>query len=141
MRSGMITLREIENNSMIVSVVHTDGASKFTEPVRYNPGEGLMGAILDEGSTIVIEKVSEEPRFLGRMGLYDPELPFIGSPIYIEEGDTIGVLPNRITTCFWANAPGLWRYCQPDCAKRQMLRLVERKQRHLLSERDRSNRR
>jgi len=36
--------------------------------------------------------VSEEPRFLGRLGLYDPELPFIGSPIYIEEGDTIGVL-------------------------------------------------
>ena len=92
MRSGMITLKEIENNSMIVSAVYTDSAGKLDQPVRYNPGEGLMGAILDEGSTIVVERVSEEPRFLGRLGLYDPELPFIGSPIYMEEGDTIGVL-------------------------------------------------
>jgi Nif-specific regulatory protein len=82
MRSGMITIKEIENNSMIVSVVHSDGAGKLNQPVRYNAGEGLMGAILDEGSTIVVEKVSEEPRFLGRLGLYDPELPFIGSPIW-----------------------------------------------------------
>jgi len=40
----------------------------------------LIGTILDEGSTIVIEKVSEEPRFLGRLGLYDPDLPFIAHP-------------------------------------------------------------
>jgi Nif-specific regulatory protein len=73
MRSGIITLRKIENNSMIVSVVHSDGAGKLNQPVRYNPGEGLRGAILDEGSTIVVEKVSEDPRFLGSMGLYDPD--------------------------------------------------------------------
>ena len=54
MRSGMITLKEIENNSMIVSVVHSNGTGKFTEPVRYYPGEGLMGAILDESCTIVV---------------------------------------------------------------------------------------
>lgn len=138
MRSGMITLREIENNSMIVSVVHTNGAGKFTEPVRYNPGEGLMGAILDEGSTIVIEKVSEEPRFLGRLGLYDPELPFIGSPIYIEEGDTIGVLAAQPDNSQFLGERARFMEMIANLIAQsvKMLRVIERKQRHLLSERD-----
>ncbi len=111
MCSGMITLKEIENNSMIVSVVHSEGIDKLNQPVRYNSGEGLMGAILHEGSTIVVEKVSEEPRFLGRLGLYDPELPFIGSPIYIEEMVTLlGYWQhNRITAFFWVKEHDLWR--------------------------------
>ncbi|WP_340122849.1 nif-specific transcriptional activator NifA [Methylobacter svalbardensis] len=138
MRSGMITLREIESNSMIVSVVHTNGAGKFTEPVRYNSGEGLMGAILDEGSTIVIEKVSEEPRFLGRLGLYDPELPFIGSPIYIEEGDTIGVLAAQPDNSQFLGERARFMEMIANLIAQsvKMLRVIERKQRHLLSERD-----
>ena len=51
MRSGMITIREIENDSMVVSAVHSNGAGKLDQPVRYNPGEGLMGAILDDAIT------------------------------------------------------------------------------------------
>ena len=138
MRSGMITLREIESNSMIVSVVHTNGASKYTEPVRYNPGEGLMGAILDEGSTIVVEKVSEEPRFLGRLGLYDPELPFIGSPIYIEEGDTIGVLAAQPDNSLFLGERARFMEMIANLIAQsvKMLRVIERKQRNLQSERD-----
>jgi Nif-specific regulatory protein len=138
MCSGMITLKEIENNSMIVSVVHTNGASKFTEPVRYNPGEGLMGAILHEGSTIVVEKVSEEPRFLGRLGLYDPELPFIGSPIYIEEGDTIGVLAAQPDNSLFLGERARFMEMIANLIAQsvKMLRLIERKQLNLQSERD-----
>jgi Nif-specific regulatory protein len=138
MRSGIITLREIENNSMIVSVAHTNGAAKLTEPVRYNSGEGLMGAILDEGSTIVIEKVSEEPRFLGRLGLYDPELPFIGSPIYIEEGDTIGVLAAQPDNSQFLGERARFMEMIANLIAQsvKMLRVIERKQRHLLNERD-----
>jgi Nif-specific regulatory protein len=138
MRSGMITLREIESNSMIVSVVHTAGAGKFTEPVRYNPGEGLMGAILEEGSTIVIEKISEEPRFLGRLGLYDPALPFIGSPIYIEEGDAIGVLAAQPDNSQFLGDRARFMEMIANLIAQSvnMLRVTERKQRHLLSERD-----
>jgi Nif-specific regulatory protein len=138
MRSGMITLREIESDSMIVSVVHTNGTDKPAEPVRYNPGEGLMGAILDEGSTIVIEKVSEEPRFLGRLGLYDPELPFIGSPIYIEEGDTIGVLAAQPDNSQFLGERARFMEMIANLIAQsvKMLRGIERKQRNLLSERD-----
>lgn len=138
MRSGMITLREIESNSLIVSLVHTQEANKFTEPVRYNPGEGLMGAILDEGSTIVVEKVSEEPRFLGRLGLYDPELPFIGSPIYIEEGDTIGVLAAQPESSQFLGERARFMEMIANLIAQtvKMLRLNERKQRNLVNERD-----
>jgi len=138
MRSGMITLREIESNSLIVSVVHSNGASKLSEPVRYNPGEGLMGAILDEGSTIVVEKVSEEPRFLGRLGLYDPELPFIGAPIYIEEGDTIGVLAAQPDNSRFLGERARFMEMIANLIAQsvKMLRVIERKQRNLLSERD-----
>ncbi len=138
MRSGMITLREIESSSLIVSLVHTKEANKFTEPVRYNPGEGLMGAILDEGSTIIVEKVSEEPRFLGRMGLYDPELPFIGSPIYIEEGDTIGVLAAQPESSQFLGERARFMEMIANLIAQtvKMLRLIERKQRNLVNERD-----
>jgi Nif-specific regulatory protein len=138
MRSGMITLREIENKSMIVSVVHNNGATDNSEPVRYNRGEGLMGAILDEGSTIVVEKISEEPRFLGRLGLYDPELPFIGSPIYIEEGDTIGVLAAQPDNSNFLGERARFMEMIANLIAQsvKMLRLIERKQRSLVSERD-----
>lgn len=138
MCSGMITLREVDSNSMIVTAVHTSGAAKCTEPVRYNSGEGLMGAILDEGSTIVIEKLSEEPRFLGRLGLYDPALPFIGSPIYIEEGDAIGVLAAQPdNNQFLGDRARFMEMIANLIAQSvNLLRVTERKQRNLLSERD-----
>jgi len=138
MHSGMITLKEIENNSLIVSAVHNDGSAKIDQPIRYNAGEGLMGAILEAGSTIVVEKVADEPRFLGRMGLYDPELPFIGSPIYIEDGDTIGVLAaqpdNRLFLGERARFMEMIANLIAQSVK--MLRLIERKQQHLVTERD-----
>lgn len=138
MRSGMITLREIENKGMIVCAVHTDGAGKPTQPVRYNPGEGLMGAILDAGSTIVVEKVSEEPRFLGRLGLYDPELPFIGSPIYIEKGELVGILAAQPDNSQFLGERARFMEMIANLIAQsvKMLRIIERKQRDLLSERD-----
>ena len=138
MRSGMITIREIENNSMIVSAVHSNGTDKLDQPVRYNPGEGLMGAILDEGTTIVVEKLSEEPRFLGRLGLYDPELPFIGSPIHVEEGDTIGVLAAQPDNSLFLGERARFMEMIANLIAQsvKMLRVIERKQRNLQSERD-----
>ncbi|ASF46036.1 nif-specific transcriptional activator NifA [Methylovulum psychrotolerans] len=138
MRSGMITLKEIESNSLIVSVVHTDASSPLKQPIRYQSGEGLMGAILDAGSTLVVEKVADEPRFLGRLGLYDPELPFIGSPIYIEQGDTIGVLAAQPDNSLFLGerARFLEMIANLIAQSVKVLRVIERKQLHLQSERD-----
>jgi Nif-specific regulatory protein len=44
------------------------------------------------GKPMIVERISKEPRFLGRLGVYDTELPFIGVPICSGEGDPVGVL-------------------------------------------------
>lgn len=138
MRSGMITLREIDNDSMIVYAVHTDGASKPAQPVRYYAGEGLIGTILDAGSTIVVDKVINEPRFLGRLGLYDPELPFIGSPIFLEKSDLVGVLAAQPDNNYFLGERARFMEMVANLIAQsvKMLRTMERKQRDLLNERD-----
>ena len=138
MRSGMITLRDTENDGMVVSVVHSNGANRPSEPVRYQAGEGLIGAILDEGSTIIVEKVANEPRFLGRLGLYDPELPFIGSPIYMEKGELVGVLAAQPDSALFLGERGRFLEMIANLIAQSvnMLRGIERKQQDLLSERD-----
>ena len=66
--------------------------SQPKESVRYLPGEGIIGVIMESGESIVVENLSNEPRFLDRLGVYKTDLPFIGVPINIgENGKTVGV--------------------------------------------------
>ncbi len=92
LRSGILALREQETDALVVCAVHGNEQMSIPNGVRYEPGEGLMGIILDAGHTQVVERIADEPRFLGRLGLYDPDLPFIGSPIRINEDELVGVL-------------------------------------------------
>ena len=79
---GMVSLVEPETGELQVSVAH--GLSGiFTEDIRYRPGEGVIGLILEEGEPIAVERIADEPRFLGKLGLYDPERGFVGVPIRI----------------------------------------------------------
>jgi Nif-specific regulatory protein len=79
---GMVCLIEPETGELQVSVAH--GLSGiFTEDIRYRRGEGVIGLILEEGEPIAVERIAEEPRFLGKLGLYDPERGFVGVPIRI----------------------------------------------------------
>jgi Nif-specific regulatory protein len=92
MRSGMLALREQESDALEVCCVLRSDGVETRQPVRYEPGEGLMGTILDAGCTIVVERIADEPRFLGKLGLYDPALPFIASPIRVGDDELVGVL-------------------------------------------------
>lgn len=138
MRSGMITLRDAENNGMVVSAVHANGANIPTQPVRYQAGEGLIGAILAEGSTIIVEKVAAEPRFLGRLGIYDPDLPFIGSPIYMEKGEVVGILAAQPDNALFLGERARFMEMVANLIAQSvnMLREMERRQQDLVSERD-----
>jgi Nif-specific regulatory protein len=60
--------------------------------VRYQPGEGIVGRILERGERVVLRRVADDARFLDRLHLYDRELPFIGVPIALGERDYAGVL-------------------------------------------------
>jgi len=89
MRHGMISLIDEESGDLLVSALHESPAP--FKAVRYKPGEGVVGSILESGKPLLIQRISDEARFLNRLGVYDLHLPFIGVPILI--GDkTAGVL-------------------------------------------------
>ncbi|MEN8218966.1 MAG: nif-specific transcriptional activator NifA [Pseudomonadota bacterium] len=89
MQHGMVTLRD-NKGELSISAVYS-GDRQAPSQVRYRPGEGIVGTILQTGQPLIIERIVDEPRFLDRLSLYDPNLPFIGIPIHVEDAP-IGVL-------------------------------------------------
>ena len=89
MRHGMICLLDEQSGELLMSALHENPVP--FDSIRYKPGEGIVGAILESGEPLVVQRISDDERFLDRLGVYDMELPFIGVPIAI--GDhTAGVL-------------------------------------------------
>ncbi len=91
MEHGMVTLLEPESGELLLSAVQGIADSATLEDVRYRHGEGIVGTILQKGEEVVVDTVSEEPRFLSKLGLYDPSLAFIGVPVEVED-KLVGVL-------------------------------------------------
>lgn len=89
LRHGMIALQDDASGNLLVTALHENPAP-FNQ-IHYKPGEGIMGSIMAGGEPIVVERLSDEYRFLDRLGVYDPSLPFIGVPISIGD-QTTGVL-------------------------------------------------
>ena len=139
MRSGMLALREQQTDALVVCSVRHGGGNPDRGLVRYEPGEGLMGAILDEGYTIVVERIADEPRFLGKLGLYDPALPFIGAPIRVGNDDLVGVLAAQPVdgSLLGERARFMEMVANLIAQSVEMLRDMEQRQRDLTDERDR----
>ena len=89
LRHGMICLLDGKSGELLVSAMHENPAPINT--IRYKSGEGVVGAIMQSGEPRVVQRISDDDRFLDRLGVYDRELPFIGVPIPIGE-QTAGVL-------------------------------------------------
>ena len=89
LQHAMICLLDDASGDLLVTALH-ENPSPF-KTVRYKSGEGLMGGIMESGEPLVVRRLSDEDRFLDRLGVYDPALPFVGVPIRI--GDEVaGVL-------------------------------------------------
>jgi Nif-specific regulatory protein len=91
MRRGLVTLPGPCDDGVMVAVVHGAIEPRHT-PVLYRPGEGIIGAIVEKGEAVIVHRIADEPRFLDRLRLYDPELPFIGVPVDMGDGTAPGVL-------------------------------------------------
>jgi Nif-specific regulatory protein len=93
----MICLLDEDSGDLLVSALHED-PSPFTA-TRYKMGEGVLGSILASGEPLVLERISDDERFLDRLGVYDRSLPLVGVPIAI--GDkTAGVLAAQPVSSF-----------------------------------------
>ncbi len=91
MERGMVSLLDPDSGELSIGAVHT-GDPVRAAMVRYRVGEGITGAILKMGKTVVVERIADEPRFLDRLGLYDAVLPFIAVPIRVGGDEPVGVL-------------------------------------------------
>jgi Nif-specific regulatory protein len=88
---GMVSLLDEESGELLISALHNaEGAEPF-QTVRYQPGEGVIGRILEKNRTWILPRVEDEPRFLDRLNLYRADLPFIGVPIRIGGEAAVGV--------------------------------------------------
>ena len=95
---GMVCLVDQETGELLVSALHNAVPLPF-EAVRYRPGEGVIGRILERNETWILPRVGDETRFLDRLGVYNPDLPFIGVPIRIgAEGVAVGVFAAQPTS-------------------------------------------
>ena len=93
MSRSMVTVLDPESGDLVVNAVsgqdETDNGESIS--IRYHPGEGLLGLILEEKRTIALVRTGDDKRFLNRLGIYDRRLPFIAAPISL--GGTLqGVL-------------------------------------------------
>jgi len=87
---GLVSLLDADSGDLLISALHNDDAAPF-EKVRYRPGEGLIGYILETNERWILPRLGDEPRFLDRLNMFDPGLPFIGVPIRIGEDSVAGV--------------------------------------------------
>jgi Nif-specific regulatory protein len=85
---GMISVVDPETGYLSAHAVHHESG---VSNVQYQPGEGILGLMLEKPRTVMLARVADEPRFLNRLGIYRQDLPFIAVPIKVG-GNLQGVL-------------------------------------------------
>jgi len=140
---GMVSLVDEETGELMVSALH-DERTRPIESVRYGPDEGIVGAILSSAEPIIVRRIADEPRFLDRLGLYKPDLPFIGVPINIGENETVGVFaaqPSRASDLLDEQARFLEMVANLIGQTVRLARRVQKEKQLLRDERDTLRRR
>ena len=88
--SGLIGVVDNDTGYLTAHALHNPDSGVLPE-IRYQAGEGVLGQMLDKPRTIKLRRIADEPRFLNRLGVYRPQLPFIAVPIRVG-GELQGVL-------------------------------------------------
>jgi Nif-specific regulatory protein len=91
--SAAIALKDERGGDLAIEAA--TGASKLRGDARYRLGEGITGRVVQSGRPIVVPRVSREPLFLDRSGVFKKsgkdELSFVCVPIKADK-DTVGAL-------------------------------------------------
>lgn len=94
LKCGLLTLLDPEQQSLTIKAVHSPMPNDATEQkrVHYKVGEGIVGEVLRQGSSIVIRNLGSDLRFADKLALYDYEKPFICVPLKNSRATVIGAL-------------------------------------------------
>ncbi len=87
---GMIGVLDPESGALDLHVLHSSREA-VNDPVRYRPGEGILGLLIEKPRTVILNRIADEPRFLNRLGIYAANLPFIAVPVKVA-GNVHGAL-------------------------------------------------
>ena len=87
---GLISVVDPETGNLTAHTLYTPDGVNVTD-TQYGPGEGIIGLVLEKPRTIKLARAADDPHFLNRQGVYQPELPFIAVPIKVG-GNLQGVL-------------------------------------------------
>ncbi len=87
---GMVCLTDPDSGDLQVVAVH-GVADTSSEEIRYLPGEGVVGMVLQARASVTLRRISDEPRFVGKLGIYNAEGGFVGVPIRVAT-EVVGVL-------------------------------------------------
>ena len=91
--SGTIVLKDDQAQDLAVEAA--TGASTSVRQARYRLGEGIMGRVAQSGRPVVVPRVSQEPLFLDRSGVFRrsgrSEMSYVCVPIRAEHR-TVGAL-------------------------------------------------
>ncbi|MEE4464590.1 nif-specific transcriptional activator NifA, partial [Azotobacter chroococcum] len=63
---GLVTISDPEHSALQIGAIHTDSeaVAQACEGVRYRSGEGVIGNVLKHGNSVVLWRISADPRFL-----------------------------------------------------------------------------
>ena len=93
MMRGALSLLEPNGHDIVVEAAYGLKNSELKR-ARYTIGEGVTGKVIETGTPMIVQKVSESPLFLNRTGardLHKEEISFICVPILLN-GKAVGAL-------------------------------------------------
>ncbi|MBF9002985.1 MULTISPECIES: nif-specific transcriptional activator NifA [Vibrio] len=94
LQCGLLTILDQDQQTLIIKAVHTPTPNMAVEQKRahYKVGEGIIGEVLRQGSTMVVRNLGSDMRFADKLALYDYEKPFICVPLKDSRTHPIGAL-------------------------------------------------
>jgi Nif-specific regulatory protein len=82
---ALVSMAEPEGSLLTLAANGIDPNTPSFAPVRHQPGEGVLGAVMEKGRTLILQRAGDDRRFANKTGLYDLHLPFIAVPIKVAD--------------------------------------------------------
>jgi Nif-specific regulatory protein len=142
LQCGMLTILDDTRDILLIKSVHspTPNTAAEQKQVHYKIGEGIVGEVLRQGSSVVIRNLGSDLRFADKLALYDYNKPFICVPLKDGTSKVIGALsaqpPNVSDDCITLLTKFLGMIASLVAKNVQLAHSVEKQQQQLVDERD-----
>ena len=88
---AIVLLRDDAGEGLHISAAASD-VPEASLPAGYRSGEGVVGGVAGSGESVLLPRIADEPAFLHRLDVFDPEGAFLAVPIRGGDGTVAGVL-------------------------------------------------